>query len=275
MKTNKTQKGITLIALIITVIVLLILAGTAVTIAVNGGDIFTRTNDAKSSWNAAVAREEAGINQNLALLDSLLTTSYTAYSVGDTVTLGTGANAETFYVIEDSDENTATLKLITAMNVDLSDYKQKNDAGTVPFDYNTNATTFSNDDYDDEYPYTNIYSQSKIKTYVDAYKAALEGRIGKTVTSARLMTLSEILALGAVNNDGYGSTAGCTGTTAFVNATKYWLDAPSLEDEKSEYFVWNDGVDYLLQDGWYWDAFVFHWDFMGLRPVIEISKSII
>ena len=69
------QKGITLVALIITVIVLLILAGTAVTIAINGGDIFGRANEAKSQWNNAVNDEETKINANLTLLDQ----AYNAY----------------------------------------------------------------------------------------------------------------------------------------------------------------------------------------------------
>ncbi len=58
---SKDQKGITLIALVITVIVLLILAGTAVTIALNDGDIFSRANQAKTNWNARV-QEENEIN---------------------------------------------------------------------------------------------------------------------------------------------------------------------------------------------------------------------
>ena len=54
----KNQKGITLVALVITVIVLLILAGTAITIAINGGDIFTKANTAKGEWNNGVQQEE-------------------------------------------------------------------------------------------------------------------------------------------------------------------------------------------------------------------------
>ncbi|MCL2341699.1 MAG: hypothetical protein FWC53_01160 [Firmicutes bacterium] len=48
------QKGITLVALVITIIVMLILAGVTITIAVNGG-IFTQANNAKiAQSNAAV-----------------------------------------------------------------------------------------------------------------------------------------------------------------------------------------------------------------------------
>lgn len=54
----KSQKGITLIALVITIIVMLILVGVTITMAVNGG-LFdyarraaTETNDAKSAEQA-------------------------------------------------------------------------------------------------------------------------------------------------------------------------------------------------------------------------------
>ena len=69
---KRNERGITLIALIITVIVLLILAGTAVSIAINGGDIFTRANEAKTSWNSKVSTEESEINNALAILDQIL-----------------------------------------------------------------------------------------------------------------------------------------------------------------------------------------------------------
>ena len=65
---KRNERGITLIALIITVIVLLILAGTAVSIAINGGNIFNRTAEAREAWNTAVNNENSTINNYLALL---------------------------------------------------------------------------------------------------------------------------------------------------------------------------------------------------------------
>ena len=70
---NKKERGITLIALIITVIVLLILAGTAVSIAVNGGDIFGKATEAKEDWNAKVAEEEQNIIEVLQLANGITT----------------------------------------------------------------------------------------------------------------------------------------------------------------------------------------------------------
>lgn len=52
----KGQKGITLVALIITIIVMIILVGVSVTIALNGG-LFTTARDAANNTEAAVNAE--------------------------------------------------------------------------------------------------------------------------------------------------------------------------------------------------------------------------
>ena len=54
----KGQKGITLVALIITIIVMIILVGVSVTIALNGG-LFTTAKDAANNTQAAVDSENA------------------------------------------------------------------------------------------------------------------------------------------------------------------------------------------------------------------------
>ena len=66
---NKTQKGITLIALVITVIVLLILAGTAISIAVNGGDLFGKAENSVNRYNAKVADENTAVDEVLDILE--------------------------------------------------------------------------------------------------------------------------------------------------------------------------------------------------------------
>ena len=71
MKNTKDSNGITLIALIITVIVLLILAGTAVSISLNGEDIFSKTSNARSAWNEAVAIENSTLNDLMTILNQV------------------------------------------------------------------------------------------------------------------------------------------------------------------------------------------------------------
>ena len=66
----KKENGITLIALVITIIILLILAGAAVSIGLNGGDVFNRANQAKTEWNAKVAEEDAKIKEIWGMIDS-------------------------------------------------------------------------------------------------------------------------------------------------------------------------------------------------------------
>ena len=88
----KENKGITLIALIITVIVLLILAGTAISIAINGGDIFSKASEAREQWNNAVKTEETQTNDALQILNSMTNdgTMPTLISKEQTVNNGSG-----------------------------------------------------------------------------------------------------------------------------------------------------------------------------------------
>ena len=53
----KNQKGITLVALVITIIVLLILATVAITMAIDSDGLFAKANKAATDWNAAVQDE--------------------------------------------------------------------------------------------------------------------------------------------------------------------------------------------------------------------------
>ena len=62
------KSGITLIALVITIIVLLILAGVGINIAVNQGNLFERANEAKTEWNNKVQEEQREIDELLGYL---------------------------------------------------------------------------------------------------------------------------------------------------------------------------------------------------------------
>ena len=69
MKATKKENGITLIALVITIIILLILAGAAVSIGLNGGDVFNRANQAKTEWNEKVNEQDTTLKGYIAYLD--------------------------------------------------------------------------------------------------------------------------------------------------------------------------------------------------------------
>ncbi len=76
------ERGITLIALVITVIVLLILAGAAVSIGLNESDVFSKANTAKEDWNAKVEQEETSIRTALSYIGTKIPEGL---EVGDTV----------------------------------------------------------------------------------------------------------------------------------------------------------------------------------------------
>ena len=51
------KQGITLVSLVITVVLLLILSGVAITLAVDSNGLFARAGEAANKWNASVAEE--------------------------------------------------------------------------------------------------------------------------------------------------------------------------------------------------------------------------
>lgn len=58
----KSKNGISLIALVITIIVLIILAGVAINVTFNQGDLFGKANNAVEKWNNKIAEEAELIN---------------------------------------------------------------------------------------------------------------------------------------------------------------------------------------------------------------------
>ena len=63
-KEEKLKKhGITLISLVITIIILLILAGVAINLALDSDGLFSKALEASNKWNVAVADEGEKINE--------------------------------------------------------------------------------------------------------------------------------------------------------------------------------------------------------------------
>ena len=58
----KKEKGITLIALVVTIIVLLILAGVAISLTIGQGGIFDRAQKAANTWRNAETNQEHAFN---------------------------------------------------------------------------------------------------------------------------------------------------------------------------------------------------------------------
>lgn len=59
----KKERGITLIALIVTIIVLLILAGVTISLAINNQGIFNKAKTAGNTYKKAEANETTGLTE--------------------------------------------------------------------------------------------------------------------------------------------------------------------------------------------------------------------
>ena len=150
----KKEKGITLIALVITIVVLIILAAITINIVINGG-IFSAVKEAKlfqanaieydyevtGEWGNFInnkileitknnnashgGTEEIVTNTSHGGTEEIVTNtiindiidSYEAYSIGEEVEIEVGGRTEHFYVLEASDENSDSVTLITKYNL--------------------------------------------------------------------------------------------------------------------------------------------------------------
>ena len=71
-KIKQQVKGITLIALVVTIIVLLILAGVALNLTIGQNGIFTRAQDAANTWKNAEANEQLALEEGADIINSYL-----------------------------------------------------------------------------------------------------------------------------------------------------------------------------------------------------------
>lgn len=220
--TNNKENGITLIALIITIIILVILAAVSVRAVYEMGIVNHAVNGTQQYAQKAVEENQIlGDTSNLIenTLEKLNNIqedkSKKAYRVGDYIKI----NGEGFYVIEDSQENQTTVKLLAEKNVDTSTNKQSSSVNSLIFD--SSAT---------------VYENSSIKHLVDEYVSAL----GVEVVSARLLTLDDMYDMGLVEPT-YGSIRDCP---SFVGLTDFWLGS-TFDSPEYGTLVWfvNQGGD--------------------------------
>ena len=68
----KKESGITLVALVVTIIVLLILAGVAISLTIGENGILTRAQNATKKWDEAETHEETEMNTFTNTYDNLL-----------------------------------------------------------------------------------------------------------------------------------------------------------------------------------------------------------
>ncbi|MBR3324712.1 MAG: hypothetical protein IKG14_01515 [Clostridia bacterium] len=200
-KINLKETGITLVALVVTIIVLLILAGVTLTLALNNNGVLDRAQYASNTWANATKDETAMMGQMESDVDTLTAgfierednpgggsgggstgtaleweivtdNGAAGLTVGDVVrpTIA-GVTTEQFYVIGiDGTENNQSVRLLAryCVNPLASVNKQNSEMGTL----NSNNTyeTFGALAFHSSQPYTNVYADSDtIKEKVEAY----------------------------------------------------------------------------------------------------------
>ena len=93
----REQKGITLVALVITIIVMLILVAVSVTVAINGG-LFTKAKEAGNEWEDKSAEEAVGniVKVNVNGIETTMNIDNTINTLKDRPTAQTPAKTITF-----------------------------------------------------------------------------------------------------------------------------------------------------------------------------------
>ncbi len=265
---HTSQKGITLIALVITIIVMLILVGVSVTVALNGG-LFTTAKEA-AEGTASKRNEELELSSGKVeingewynSIDEYVKggssnnpedptepenpTGYTAYSIGDEVTVG----GENFYVIADSDETQEKVTLLAKDNINTKTLLQTTNATGIEFS-ETNYWSGAGDLIETGEPDSSHYAAKVAYDY--------GAKVGGT---GRLMTRSEATALITANSDILYGTNGKSSSEYL----KYWLGCATSR--------WNlnyvHGEQRLIHEYEFGMA-----GYYCVRPVVEISKSLI
>ena len=289
----KNEKGITLVALVITIIVLLILAGVTLSMVMGDSGIFGKANSAKEKTKLSNAEEiiklavlENKVNKasgDTALSDDELKAEITKKLTEQGYTVdGSNVNYDGDKTIDIEDyldkenssdtynvgdkvtvggegfyvlkNNEDKLTLLAEKNLDTTNLQQSDNANNIKFSSTNYWTSL---DTEIKYPY-NINS---LDTSSDTDVIAIARAYGrKKGGEGRLMTLDEVVELGG-NADSY-VTAKCP---EWINKGTYWLGTACRTMS-----VWE-----VIGEGGAFgnDSYEGNRYGVGVRPVIEISKS--
>ena len=266
----KNQKGITLIALVITIIVMLILVGVSVTVALNGG-LFSSAQQAATE-TANKRNEELNLSDGKVEINGEWYNSIEEYvengvawnkeyETGEEVIIGN----EHFYVIAES-KNTVTLLAKENINTTtlLQDPNVDPYTNRSPF-IKSGAQPYWNGAGDIVEPEATLDETTGKLTLPEnnlAAKAAYD--YGRDLGGkGRLMTKKEVEDLLAMNNTDITDIIYGKNGKSSSDLESYWL-ATAFDTN----YVWyvNNGVDEIQYNN-------YNYPFICVRPVVEISKS--
>ena len=107
---NKQEKGITLIALVVTIVVLLILAGVSISLVLNNNGVISKAKDARDKYAEAQTNDEKQLNEvsdwiKETVGDTNLPATTKPYMPGDTFTVVAGTTLDNGLTIQDAAKN--------------------------------------------------------------------------------------------------------------------------------------------------------------------------
>ena len=278
----KNTKGITLVALVITIIILIILASVTLSMVLDQNGLIGKAKDGADRYKEEATIEQNEINNVTAFIDSIISgsgttssnnpTSNSTYTLGQEVTVG----GEKFFVIEENDTASKdTITLITKYNLNpLSNAQLNASYESTGLLFSTGVIGYWADISGITYPYdlNGIESESataynKAVAYANAIKTAagntgtVEGRL---LTSAEAEILTESDKIPKII---YGQDY-TTNPVTRDNCLAYWLGtAKSAGSLRCVNGGLSGGsltnVDFDIDGA------------VGVRPVITISKSLV
>ena len=268
-KRIRQEKGITLIALIITIVVLLILAVVTIN-SIQGDGIIKYAQNAADDYTAKANQEQTDLNTLLAQIEATQPITWTYadedssgnISIGDLVK---ASNNEEFYVIGGDTAGTP-ITSSTEKVILLAKNNLKADGSAQDPNGATNECAFSSTNYwssETSYPadlndtekYPIPEGETSIITVAKDYGASL-GATG------RLMLNSEADEL---NNDEYSDILYGRNGKSSGTYLKYWLGSAYGSTYDVGFVNGGDGGGLGIDFGYF--------DYYGVRPVLEISMS--
>lgn len=168
----KYQKGITLIALVITIIVLLILATVAINMAINSDGLFGKAKEAAEGWNSAAEEEGTAIGELMNVLNNR-----DSENGGNSEEPGEEGGTDNPETTEEPLEITTVTKTMTSLTVKATGGNK----GTVNYQYSIdNGTTWS-EASNENYQITGLEEGTECTVMVKAVDTA-GNAIGDTLT---------------------------------------------------------------------------------------------
>jgi len=135
----KGQKGVTLVALVVTIIVLLILAGVSISMVVGQNGILTRTRGSVDNQNAASAREK--ISMAVSTLEMEYQTAWAADPTTQRATIFTAAKAREEIVKNGAQDDAAATSVSAALTAGATVKVNGYEFTNVKVDADTGALT--------------------------------------------------------------------------------------------------------------------------------------